>query len=125
MGMGSVRIPVTVAGAAGSATGTAYSETIQGVITGVKVDYVTAITTTTVVITEEGGMNQSILSIAAGAVTDIIRYPTAPAHTQTGTEVGATTVRVPITLAGSSIKVVVALSDALADAVIVTVYVMS
>lgn len=78
------RIRCTTAGSAGSATVTAYSEeVIQGIVTAVKVDYhASAPTTTTVVITEDGGMQQSILSIGAGAVKDIIRYPTAPAYTQ-------------------------------------------
>lgn len=118
------QIRCTTAGSAGSATVTAYSEeVIQGIVTAVKVDYNTPITTTTVVITEDGGMQQSILSVGAGAVTDIIRYPTAPAYTQANAAVSG--VVVPIMLAGSKVKVVVALSDALTDAVIVTIYTLS
>lgn len=116
-------ISVTTTGSAGSAVGTAYSDlVVSGIVTGVKVDYNgSAPNTTTVAITEDGGMQQNILTLAAGN-TDGTYYPTAPAHTQAGAEVDAAVVRAPLTVAGSKIKVVIGASNALTDAVIVTVY---
>ncbi len=118
------RIPCTTVGSAGSATVTVNSDTVQGIISGVKVDFTGVPNTTTVTITEEGGMQQNILTLAAGN-TDGTYYPTAPASTQPGADVDAAVVRVPITLAGSSIRVVVALSDAVTDGVVVTVYLVN
>ncbi len=119
--MDAVTIKCTPVGGAGSATVTVDSIPIRGIISGVKVDYVGVPNTTTVTITEAGGMQQNILTLAASN-TDATYYPTAPASTQAGADVDAAVVRVPITLVGTSIRVVVALSNAVTDGVVVTVY---
>ncbi len=121
MAIRSVRIPCTPVGSAGSATVTVESGVVQGIITGVKVDFTGAPATTTVTITESEGMQQNILTLAAGN-TDGTYYPTAPASTQAGADVDAAVVRVPIIITGNKIRVVVALSDAVTNAVVVTVY---
>ncbi len=121
MAIRSVRIPCTPVGSAGSATVTVESGVVQGIITGVKVDFTGVDNTTTVTITESEGMQQNILTLAAGN-TDGTYYPTAPASTQAGADVDAAVVRVPITIAGAKIRVVVALSNAVTNGVVVTVY---
>lgn len=119
--MDAVTLRCTPVGSAGSATVTVDSIPVRGIISGVKVDFTGVPNTTTVTITELGGMNQNILTLAAGN-TDGVYYPTAPASTQAGADVDAAVVRVPITLSGTAIRVVVALSDAVTNGVVVTVY---
>ena len=121
MAIRSARIECTPVGSAGAATVTVDSRTINGIISGIKVDFTGVDATTTVTITETGGMGQNILTLAAGN-TDGTYYPTAPASTQAGADVDVAVVRAPITIAGSALRVVVALSNAVTNGVVVTVY---
>ena len=118
--MGYQRIVLTPVGAAGSATATAYSTlAMQGFVTAIRVTSVGVPNTATIAITEDGGMKQSILALAA-AYADGVYNPTAEADTQAGAAVVGS--RWLIFLAGSKVKVVVALADAAADAVTIDIY---
>lgn len=119
MGTDTYTIAVTTTGSAGSATGTADSVPIRGEIVSIKTDYHTsAPNTTTVTYTEFGGMGQAILSLSASN-TDATHYPSTVVNNASGAAV--TDASRPILLTGTKVRVAVASSNALTDAVVVTV----
>jgi len=120
------RVAVTTTGEAGSATGSANSETINGEIHAVHIDYnASAPDTTTVDIDEVGGAARKILDKAASK-TDVTHYPRVAVEDNTGTGVtydGSNEIYEPFALAGRKLQVAVAASDELTDAVVVTIIV--
>lgn len=124
MGMNSYRVPVTTTGANGSATGTAIVQ-ISGFIEAIRVDYhASAPNTTTVDIDELDvngvvvGLGRKLMDLAASN-TDAVIYPVVQNTNNAGAAVTGIYTRyfVPNTPA----RVVVALSNALTDAVVVTI----
>lgn len=116
-----ITVPVTTTGTAGSATGTALSEPINGDLVAVRVDYhASAPATTTVDLDEVGGAARKLLDKAASN-TDAVHYPVVAASDNTGTPLTGIYTRLP--LAGRKVQVTVAASDALAPAVTVTLLV--
>lgn len=120
--MATYAIPVTTVGAAGSATGTTTLGFVtKGLIDMVKVDYhASAPATTVVVLSESGGSGQTVLTAPASA-TDATFYPQRQNHTPAGAAIAADYDRFFIT---GKLLVTVTLSDALTNAVIVTVNVI-
>jgi len=115
------QVAVTTTGSAGSATGTADSNPITGELLAVFVDYnASAPATTTVDLDEVGGAGRKLLDKAANA-TDVTHYPRVLMQDNTGANL--TGVYERFTLAGRKVRVTVALSNALAPAVTVTLLV--
>lgn len=112
-------ISVTTTGAAGSATGTG-TGTAYGTLAGIVVNYhASAPATTTVVVKETiNGVDRTLLSLSAGN-TDGYYNPQSPTHAISGGAAVAS-VYTPFRLSGSQITVTVAASNALTDAVQVT-----
>ena len=112
-------IRVTTAGAAGSATGSAVSETnIRGFIEAIKIDYnAGAPATTDVTITELAALERTLLTISNSA-TDAVYYPSVATNDATGS---ARADYVRMYLDQSSVRIAVAGSDALTNAVVVYV----
>ena len=114
-------VQVTTTGSAGSATGNTTSPTINGLVHSVSVDYHASTPgTTTVDLDEVGGMGRKLLDLA-GANTDITYYPRLLA--QGGTGANLTGIYDRQAIAGRPIKVTVAASDALTNAVVVYIVV--
>lgn len=115
-------IRVTTTGSAGSATGTADTATVvRGLIYAVYVDYhASAPGTTTVDLDEVGGMGQKIVDLAAGN-TDRALYPRVTETNNAGTAGSGTTYYL---VDGQPLRVTVAASNALTDAVVVRVQVV-
>lgn len=116
-------LKVTTTGSAGSATGSASTEMpIRGAIWEIKIDYhASAPNTTTVDIDEVDGMARKILDLA-GANTDAVYRPRQVTHTNTGT--AGTAYTEPFLITNRRLTVSVAASDALTDAVVVTLIVL-
>ncbi len=116
-----ITVPVNTTGTAGSATGTAVTEPINGDVVSVRLDFnAGAPATTTVDLDEVGGAARKILDKAASN-TDVVHYPTALADDNTGTPL--TGIYARFSLAGRPIRITVAASDALTPAVTVTIMV--
>jgi len=121
-------IAVNTLGANGSATGTTtytppvQRATIEGFLTGIKLDFAaTAPASTVVKIEEVGGLGRTLLTAPAGN-TDILYYPTVPEHDAAGALPGG---RMYPHLECTGIKVTVTLSNALSPAVTVTLDIMN
>ena len=114
-------IRVTTSGSAGSATGTADSETnVRGFVEAVRIIYDGAAPATTdVTLTEVGGLGRTIITVSNTA-TGAVYYPTVATNDGTGS---ARTDYQQIYLDQSRLRVSVAQSDAIADAVTVIVQV--
>lgn len=111
-----VRIPVTTTGSAGSATGSTTTAAYSGIITAVKLDYSgSAPATTDVTLSEVGGGGRTLLTVTNNN-TSAAYYPTVEAQDTSG--VGVSGVRWPIALGGTALKVDVAGSDPLTNAVV-------
>lgn len=118
MGMNQYRVPVTTTGNNGSATGTAVIQ-ISGYIEAIRINYhASAPASTTVDIDENGGLGRKLMDLAASA-TDKVIYPVVQSTDNTGSAVTGNYSRyfVPNT----PCTVTVAASNALTDAVVVTI----
>lgn len=115
-------IRVTTTGSAGSATGTGISELpFSGFVMGIKVDYDdSAPATTTVVITENGGLGRTILTLGA-ANTDAIYNPQFQIMDDDGV---AQTLYSPFYISSQSLLVTIAGADALTNAVVVSTVIL-
>lgn len=112
-------IRVTTTGSAGAAGGNAESQPIAGEVVAVHVNYDPAApATTTVDIDEVDGPARKILDKAASNV-DVTHYPRQQMQDNTGAPVAGIYER--FVLGGRKLKATVALSNALVDAVVVTV----
>jgi hypothetical protein len=117
--MGEYTLNATTVGSAGAATVTVYTPILHGWVHAIKTDYhASAPATTTVVYSEDGGAGRSILSLAAGN-TDATDYPQVLAQGADGADL--TAIYTPVYISGRRIKMVVALSDALTNAVVATI----
>lgn len=121
-----VAVKVTSSGGAGSTLMSAVNggSKITGLLYAVKVDYSSSAPAgTDVIITENGGLGQAILTLTSQN-TDVVRYPRATAHkVADGTAVSATDTEM-ILLADSDILVSVTDAGSVADVVTVTFYLL-
>lgn len=121
-----IEIPVTTTGSSGSATGNATysppnSAAIQGIITGIGIDYHASAPNTTVVRIEEvGGLGRTIVTMPAGN-TDKYIVPGLTMQNATGADISGAVA--PFATWATGIKVTVTLSNALSNAVVVRVQV--
>lgn len=119
MGAQSYVLRVTTTGSAGSATGTADSIPLYGLLMAVHIDYhASAPATTTVDIDELSGGSRKLLDKAASA-TDVTHYPRVQVQDNTGAAISGA--YEPFFLNGIPVRCSVAASDALTDAVIVRI----
>lgn len=114
-------IRVTTAGDAGSAEGEATTPRfIKGEIYAFGIEYhVSAPNTTTIEITEDGGLGRTLLTVAAGN-TDLVVYPMWEATDAAGDPLNPV-VNIPIYIDALPITVAVDNADALTDAVTVKI----
>jgi len=112
-------VRVTTSGSAGAAGGNAESPPIAGEIVAVHLNYdASAPATTTVDVDEVDGPARKVLDKAA-STTDVTHYPRVQMQDNTGTPVAGVYER--FVLGGRKLKVTVALSNALTDAVVATI----
>ncbi|MBZ0281025.1 MAG: hypothetical protein K8L97_09805 [Anaerolineae bacterium] len=112
-------IPVATTGSAGAAVGSAESPPLTGEVLAVHVHYhPTAPATTTVDVDEVDGPARKVLDKAASNTT-VTHYPRAQMQDITGTPVAG--IYEPIPLAGRKLRVSVANSNPLPEAVVVTI----
>lgn len=116
-------VRVTTTGSAGSASGSATTELpVRGLVMAIKVDYhASAPNTTTVNVDEASGMQRRLLQKAASN-TDAVHYPVVQQHDTTGTAI--TGQYTPVYVNGVRLSVSVGSSNALTDAVVVTIDIM-
>lgn len=113
-------VNVTTTGSAGSATGSATTPPIWGYLYKVKVDYhASAPATTTVDVDEANGSARKVIDLA-GANTDVTFHPRLEVQDKTGADASAFE---QFWFQGEKLTVAVAASDALTNAVIVTLYI--
>lgn len=112
------QVRVTTTGSAGSATGTATTPPLYGILGFVKRDYnASAPATTDYTLTEAGGAQRTLQSISNTA-TDAVDYP---AVQQTANGVAIAGAYTPYILTGTPLTVTLAQCDALTDAIVVTI----
>lgn len=112
-------VRVTTTGTAGSASGSAATDLpLHGRVTAIKVDYhASAPNTTTVNIDEDSGMQRRLLQKAASNA-DAVHYPAVQLQDASG---GPVTAYAPFYVDGTRLIVSAANSNALTDAVVVTI----
>lgn len=117
--MAEYELKVTTTGSAGAATGTATTELpLNGAVWELIVTFhASAPATTTVDVDEVGGASRKILDLAAGNTSASYR-PRLVSHSVTGT--ASSSYSEPFLITGRRVTVTVALSDALTNAVTVT-----
>jgi hypothetical protein len=119
---GEYRVAVTTTGSPGSATGTGDTPPLFGFVDSITLDYhASAPATTTVDIDEVGGGARKILDKAASA-TDVTHRPRAQGQDTTGADIAGFYDR--IALVGRPLRVTVAASNALTDAIVATIVVI-
>ena len=115
-----ITLKVTTVGSAGAAAGTSTSALgFTGYIEAIRLDYhVSAPATTDLTIAETSGLGRTLLAISNSA-TDAVYYPRPSIHSPTGVA-SATGVDLYY-LDGSPLSITVVQSDALTNAVVVTI----
>jgi hypothetical protein len=115
-------VPISTVGSAGTASGSAYSDSINGELLAVRLDYSgSAPATTTVTVDEVGGAARRLLTKGASNA-DVTHTPRV--QMQDGNGVNVVGIYERFCLAGRKVLVSVALSDALTPAVTVTLIVL-
>lgn len=116
-------VSVNTTGSAGSATGTARTElAVRGLIMGIRLDYhASAPATTNVTITEDSGMQRTILTRSASA-TDAIFYPVVQQHDTSAAPIAGQYGQIYVN--GAELIVSVTNSNALTPAIVVSIDVL-